>query len=285
MIKAAELSEFVDTYCSTVYNACRRNTPNVDTAWEAYQETFLVLVRRQDSLDMSEDWSPWLRETARRCSLAVLRKQRTGENAPIVNDQGQELFSINSEVADSAELTEMKDILQQELAGLCEADRSLLHMVYVDDKTHREVAEAIDCPAGSVHARVSTAKDRLRARLKRRGVELGAALLMFLFCDFADGADSFSGENNENSGTSDGVSPPMAAASTTSAWIGLIAASVVAVVSYTLYQPSGEPTIHVDPIVDSAQVGSTGSADSGELPKQSLEFGSAVQELPNAMPF
>lgn len=179
MIEPIHSDRSVQQHVRMVFITCRRNTPSEDSAWEAFQETFLAFSRRRDTLDLDSDYGPWLRETARRCCFAVVRKER---RQPItgMEDIGTVAPTVSEDQADAASFSEVKSVLQEEIQQLSVEDQDLLRCLYDEGMTHRDIAEQLKCPSGSVYAKAEDARSRLRKRLERRGVVVGAMLLLFL---------------------------------------------------------------------------------------------------------
>ncbi len=60
--------------------------------------------------------------------------------------------------------------MDEELNGLPAKDRAAIVLCDVEGRTHEEAARELGCPRGSVAKRLQQARERLRARLLRRGV-------------------------------------------------------------------------------------------------------------------
>ena len=61
-------------------------------------------------------------------------------------------------------------VLHQEIGLLPERYRSAVVLCYLEGLTHETAAERLGRPVGTVRSRLATARDRLRARLTRRGL-------------------------------------------------------------------------------------------------------------------
>lgn len=179
MIEPVQPDQLIEEYASSVYRTCRRHLSNDELAWDAFQDTFLAYCRRKDTLDLQSDLGPWLNETARRCSLTVVRKQK---RQPA--NESADLETLSASACDSplesVSLAEAGRVLRHELSRLTKEDQEVLHCIYVEGMTHREVAGRLNCPQGSVCARADQARSRLRQKLERRGIIASALLLLFL---------------------------------------------------------------------------------------------------------
>lgn len=181
MIQAQPFDDFVELHYQSVHWVCQRHTPSMDLAWEAFQETYVAFARRSGTFEQDADVGPWLREAARRCSLAVTRR---GRRHVSIDDHSEIDPSVEMNVIDVSEEKEAIEIVRQELGLLSPEDRHVLELAYYHSKTQREIAREMDCPPGSVFSKVDGARDRLRQRVKKRGIAF-ALLLMLLRHDNA----------------------------------------------------------------------------------------------------
>lgn len=176
----AELEEAILIHEAFVFSICRRITGSVDASWDAFQETFLAMTRQWETLDHDRDLKPWLAETARRCSLTVLRKQRKHRASDLSNDEIRETIFDESDVDGLAIRRELIQIMSEEFAKLRPQERELLSMCVVEGISHRHAAKTLECSPGSIHAKVKSAREELNARMKKRGVAYSFLLLGFL---------------------------------------------------------------------------------------------------------
>ncbi len=68
-------------------------------------------------------------------------------------------------------------VIHEEIGRLPEKYRSAVVLCYMEGLTHEMAAEQLGWPVGSVKSRLAWARQRLRARLTRRGVAPAALLL------------------------------------------------------------------------------------------------------------
>ncbi len=147
-----------------VWSICRSIAPESHTAEDAFQATFLILVRSAGSIRRCETIGPWLHGVARRVAVraktTVARRKRHEE-------RGAEMKAISR--PDIPRFDEI-EALHQEIGRLPEKYRAAVILCHLEGCTHAEAARILKCPSGTVSVRVSRAKDLLRERLTRRGL-------------------------------------------------------------------------------------------------------------------
>jgi RNA polymerase sigma factor (sigma-70 family) len=171
----AAFAALVARHGPLVWGVCRRVLGHVHDAEDAFQATFFVLARKAASVRRRGALGGWLYRVAHRLAARV-RAAAARRRDP--TPQGEQAMTTADPAAELAR-QELVAALDDELMGLPERDRLPLVLHYLQGKTHRETAQALGCPVGSVSARVARGLSRLRARLERRGLTsacLSAAL-------------------------------------------------------------------------------------------------------------
>jgi RNA polymerase sigma factor (sigma-70 family) len=153
----------VDRLGPMVLGHCRRVLRDPRDIEDAFQATFLVLVRKAPSIRDRELLSSWLYgvayRVARRARARTLR--RRDREAPV----GVPEVAAEPE----PQQTEIDPMLDQELNRLPERYRAPMVLCYLRGRTHEQAAEDLRCPVGTVRSRLARGRDLLRKRLTRRG--------------------------------------------------------------------------------------------------------------------
>jgi RNA polymerase sigma factor (sigma-70 family) len=163
-----------------VLGVCRRLLGDAHAAEDAFQATFLVLVRRAATLDRPELLGNWLHGVAARVARearARTARRRTQER------QAQTMARPRAEPQAEAAWVDLRPVLDEELGQLPEKYRLALVLCYLEGKTHEDAARALGIPVGSVSWRLSRGRELLRQRLTRRGVALTASVLAAVLSD------------------------------------------------------------------------------------------------------
>ena len=162
----------VDLHGPMVLGLCRRMLRDPRDIEDAFQATFLVLVRKAPAIRDGNLLSNWLYGVAYR----VARRART----QTLRRRGHEAVVADLEVAATPESSggpEIDLVLDQELHRLPEKYRAPLILCYLRGRTHQQAAAELGCPVGTVHSRLARGLDLLKKRLTRRGFAPTAAVL------------------------------------------------------------------------------------------------------------
>ena len=155
-----------------VLGVCRRALGLTPDADDAFQATFLVLVRRARELGPRDAIGPWLYGVARRVAArARSQASRRRRSQPI---------PLEFPVVDRGGATvdpDLVEILDAELSRLPSKYRSPLVLCYLEGRTHEEAARDLQWPVGTVKGRLARARDLLRSRLTRRGFSPSAGVV------------------------------------------------------------------------------------------------------------
>jgi RNA polymerase sigma factor (sigma-70 family) len=166
-----------------VLGVCRAYLNDVHDAEDAFQATFLVLVRSAHSVRKQSSLSSWLHGVAYRTALkarAAAARRRREEQVAAMNHP--DLASTSAGKGDD------RPVLVEELQRLPEKYRAPLLLCYQEGKTTAETARQLGWPQGTVTVRLMRGRDMLRSRLTRRGMALSAVALPLALAETASAA-------------------------------------------------------------------------------------------------
>jgi RNA polymerase sigma factor (sigma-70 family) len=154
-----------------VFGVCRRLLPDPHEVEDAFQATFLVLLRKAGSIAKVESVGSWLYGVAYRAASRARSQlqKRQARQRPLVDAPEEEASAL-------AEVRELKGILDEELHGLPEKYRAPLVLHYLGGKTKGETARQLGWSEGTVSGRLFRGRQLLQARLARRGLAVPAGL-------------------------------------------------------------------------------------------------------------
>jgi RNA polymerase sigma-70 factor (ECF subfamily) len=166
---AAAFAALVQRHGPMVLGVCQRVLGDVADAEDAFQATFLVLVRRAGAVGRPDLLGQWLYGVAYRTALkarctAALRRRH------------EEQAAAQSAARKAAERVEpdLWPLLDEELSRLPEKYRAPVVLCHLQGHTHEEAARRLGCPRETLTTRLTRARERLRQQLVRRGVALSA---------------------------------------------------------------------------------------------------------------
>ena len=157
-----------------VFGVCRRILSDFHDADDAFQATFVVLVKRAADFEKCQTVGGWLHGVAVRTALKAktMAAQR----------RRKETMAARPEATNTAPFDDIAQVLDVELSRLPEKFRLPLILCDMEGKTRDDVAEELSWPPGTVASRLARARAMLADRLIRRGIVLTAALLTTAIC-------------------------------------------------------------------------------------------------------
>jgi RNA polymerase sigma factor (sigma-70 family) len=175
--EAAALEALIRRHAHMVWDVCRRLLRNHHDAEDAFQATFLVLVRKASSVKPREMVGNWLYGVARQTALkarAIAGKRSQRER--------QVMRLLEPMVIGSEERQELRTVLDRELSRLPDKYRVLIVLCDLEGRTRKEVAEQLRVPMGTVAGRLTRAHTMLAKSLRRHRLTVSTATLAALLC-------------------------------------------------------------------------------------------------------
>jgi RNA polymerase sigma factor (sigma-70 family) len=165
-----------------VWNVCRRTLSNHHDAEDAFQATFLVLVRKASTLRDREKVANWLygvaiRTATRLRAAAAKRTRRERQDVTLPEKAEPEQVRNN-----------LIKVLDQELSRLPDKHRDIIVLCDLNGRSRKEVAAQLGCPEGTVASRLARARVILAKRLERHGLAVSGGLLSTLLAQDAASA-------------------------------------------------------------------------------------------------
>jgi RNA polymerase sigma factor (sigma-70 family) len=173
---AGAFAAIVRRHGTVVLGVCRRILRDEQHAEDAFQATFLVLMRRARSLTVPNLLSNWLYGVAYRtaCKIRSAKARQRTREASMAQVPAPD-------AANEVIWRDLRPILDDELQRLPPRFRRPIVLFYLEGKTTEEVACTLGCPKGTVLSRLARGRERLRRRLTRRGLAIsGGVLVTFL---------------------------------------------------------------------------------------------------------
>ncbi|HKB38593.1 MAG TPA: sigma-70 family RNA polymerase sigma factor, partial [Gemmataceae bacterium] len=159
-------------HASLVLGVCRRMLDDPQDVEDAFQATFLLLLRKAAAVRKGESLGSWLYKVAYRVALRA-RGERV---RPAASPEALETVCARPE--EDHLWRDLRPVLDEEVRGLPEKYRITFILCHLQGKTNQEAADALGCPLGTVLSRLAWARERLRDRLTRRGLAVSSVVLL-----------------------------------------------------------------------------------------------------------
>jgi RNA polymerase sigma factor (sigma-70 family) len=168
------LAALVCRHAPMVWGVCRRVLGNYHDTEDAFQATFLVLVRKAAAIASRELLANWLFGVAHQTALKA--KAMAARRAV----RERQVAHMPEPAVEPAPPDDLARVLDDELGRLPAKYRAVLVLCELDGRTRKEAARELDCPEGTVAGRLARARTMLARRLAQRGVVLSGGIVTAL---------------------------------------------------------------------------------------------------------
>ncbi len=176
----AAFEALVQRHGPMVLGVCRRVLRNAHDAEDAFQSTFLVLVRKAASLLPRETIGNWLYGVAYHAALkaraATLKRQAK-------ESQVRDMSKREAVAQDT--WPDLQPLLDRELHRLPDKYREPVVLCELEGRTRKEVARRLGIPEGTLSSRLATARRTLAKRLGRHGLAISGGAVAVLLSENA----------------------------------------------------------------------------------------------------
>jgi RNA polymerase sigma factor (sigma-70 family) len=162
-------AELVRRHLNLVYSAALRQVRSPQLAEEVAQSVFTDLARNAHRLAPDTILTAWLYQVTRRTAIDVVRREARRQSREQIASE------MNAMNATAADWTHIEPFLDEAMHALDDTDRAAVLLRYFENKTLREVGQAIGTSEDAAQKRVSRAVERLREFFTKRGVTVGAS--------------------------------------------------------------------------------------------------------------
>jgi RNA polymerase sigma factor (sigma-70 family) len=182
----AAFAALVRRHGQLVLGVCRRLLPRLPDAEDAFQATFLVLVRKAASIKSRETVAGWLYGVAYNTALKAraLNAKRGARERQVPEMPDPEA------VQPEARWQELQPLLDRGLSGLPEKYRLPIVLCDLEGKPRKDAAQQLGVREGTLSSRLTRGRALLAGRLSRQGVVLSGVALAALVGNAASAAVS-----------------------------------------------------------------------------------------------
>jgi RNA polymerase sigma-70 factor (ECF subfamily) len=159
----------VQRYQRAAYAVAYSVTGRHEDAEDGAQEAFLVALERLEDCRNPERFAGWLMTIVRNRSRNLVRREVLRETDPVPLAASSKTPTPER----STELAELNDRLRQALGGLPEIQKEIVLLHDMEGWKHREIAERLGVPSGTVRSHLHFARKALRVALGGPSAEDG----------------------------------------------------------------------------------------------------------------
>lgn len=176
----AAFGALVERHLGLVHSAARRLVQDPQLAEDVSQAVFVLLAQKAGSLSRESRISGWLYRTtcfvARRALRSESRRRQREQTA----------YSMQTSTASTSDDSwkEIAPHLDDAMESLGEGDRRALLIRFFEQRTHRDVADALGIGEEAAKKRTNRALEKLRIALQRHGVTVSVGALAAALGDF-----------------------------------------------------------------------------------------------------
>src|SRR5947209_6715102 len=159
------LEALVRRHAPMVWGVCRRVLRDHHDAEDAFQATFLVLVRKAAAIAPRSQVGNWLYGVARQTALKarMSRSKREVRERKVANMPEPALM-------ERALWNDLQPVLDQELSRLPEKYRTVIVLCDLEGQTRKGAARQLGLPEGTLAGRLTRGRALLAKRLARCGL-------------------------------------------------------------------------------------------------------------------
>lgn len=168
--------ELVGRYEQELFGYLRHYLGNAEMADDVFQQTFFQVHLKCDKFEQGRGFRPWLYTIATNQAIDAQRRNRRHKMVSLDHRfgsdseddggrLGQWVAGALPDPGDQAETNETRESVRRVIDSLSDVTKQALTLVYFQGMKHREVAEALSIPVGTVKSRIHAALTRLEAIL------------------------------------------------------------------------------------------------------------------------
>lgn len=165
------LEALIERYTPLVASVCSLTVADRNYAEDAFQATFLILIRSANKIRRQASLAAWLHGVAYRCGCRLRKKCREQS----LDESSEAMIAAEEKSVDPlVDLARRMNLeaLDRELEELPETLRAPLIEHYLMGNTAAQIAASMELSVSAVEGRLRRGRHTLRGRLARRGVSL-----------------------------------------------------------------------------------------------------------------
>ncbi|MBV5314077.1 MAG: sigma-70 family RNA polymerase sigma factor [Prolixibacteraceae bacterium] len=162
--KSDQFLAVVDTYKGIIYKIANSYCSDTETRKDLVQEIIVQLWRAFDRYDNQYKQSTWIYRIALNVAISFYRKENRRKE--ISNPLTSSILSLADDGL-AHETESNLGLLQQFISELKELDKALM-LLYLDEKSHKEISEIIGISETNVATKIGRIKSLLKQKFSSR---------------------------------------------------------------------------------------------------------------------
>jgi len=164
----------VNRHLNLVFSAALRQVRSPQLAEEVCQLVFTQLASNAAKLKPDTVLTAWLYQVARHAAIDLIRREARRQT------REQIAFQMSDLNQTPAEWNRIEPLLDEAMEALDDAERAAILLRYFENKSLREVGQALGASEDAAQKRVSRALERLRSFFSKRNITVGTSALAAL---------------------------------------------------------------------------------------------------------
>jgi RNA polymerase sigma factor (sigma-70 family) len=164
MTKDQEFTRLVRENKRIIYKICNSYCSNKDDRDDLAQEIIYNLWKSFNSFNSEFRFSTWMYRIALNVAISFYRQEKKFKNN---NPISEGLIVFEEKPEEKTEVEKNLGLLQGFINELKEVDKAII-LLYLDDKSHREIAEITGFTATNVATKINRIKDKLRTNFSKK---------------------------------------------------------------------------------------------------------------------
>ncbi|MDQ7949023.1 MAG: sigma-70 family RNA polymerase sigma factor [Pedobacter sp.] len=157
-----DFTQVIEANKRLIFKICTAYCKNTDEREDLAQEIIFQLWKSWGKYNASVKLSTWMYRIALNVAISSYRKEQKRASTELIGDQ---LFEIADENLQDG-LSEHLDDLQHFINELKVLDKALM-LLYLEEKSHQEIAEIIGITPTNVATKIGRIKEQLRQKFSK----------------------------------------------------------------------------------------------------------------------
>jgi RNA polymerase sigma factor (sigma-70 family) len=158
MTKDQEFTRLIRENKRIIYKICNSYCSNKDDRDDLAQDIIYNLWKSFNSFNSEFKFSTWMYRIALNVAISFWRQEKKFKNH---NSILEGLIVFEEKPEDKTKIEKNLQLLQDFINGLKEIDKAII-LLYLDDKSHREISEITGFTETNVATKINRIKDKLR---------------------------------------------------------------------------------------------------------------------------